>query len=366
MTPRGEPGPAGISGSFRLTFPGFALDASFELPARGASVLFGPSGSGKTTLLRCIAGLERRCRGRLSVSGQTWQDDDAGLFLPAHRRALGFVFQEPSLFSHLSVRGNLDYGRRRAAAPDSRLRLERVVELLGISPLLDRMPDGLSGGERQRVAIARALAASPRLLLLDEPLASVDLQRRGEVLPYLERLPQELEIPMVYVSHQPDEVMRLADHLVLLDGGRVSASGGAGELFTRLDLPLAHGDAASAVLEGTVASHDERFHLTTLDHPAGPVTIPREDVRPGARVRLRVLARDVSVALSPHPGSSILNVLPARVDALVEERPGQVLLRLDAAGTILLARVTARSVAQLGIGPGSAVYAQVKGMALLS
>ncbi|MBK9062071.1 MAG: molybdenum ABC transporter ATP-binding protein [Acidobacteria bacterium] len=358
--------PGRLSGRFRLSYPsGFDLDVDFDLPGRGVSALFGASGSGKTTMLRCMAGLERAPDAFLAVAGEVWQDETRGVFVPTFRRPLGYVFQEASLFSHLSVRHNVDYGRRRVLPAERRVAREKAIELLGIGHLLDRMPDHLSGGERQRVAIARALAASPRLLLLDEPLAALDLQRKREVLPYLERLHGELEIPLIYVSHQPDEVARLADHLVLLDRGRVTASGPLAELLTRLDLSLAHGDTAGAVIEATVAAHDEAFHLTYLEFAAGRVSIPREDLSAGTRRRVRVLARDVSVTLAPQTGTSILNILPARVAGLVEEKPGQVMVRLDAAGTALLARVTAKSVSQLGLREGQSVYAQIKGMAML-
>jgi molybdate transport system ATP-binding protein len=336
-----------------------------DLPGRGISGLFGASGSGKTTLLRCIAGLERAPDAFLAVGDDVWQDEERGVFVPTHRRPLGFVFQEASLFAHLSVRRNLDYGLRRVPPALRRVGVDQAVDLLGIGPLLDRMPDGLSGGERQRVAIARALAASPRLLLMDEPLAALDLERRSEFLPYLERLHGQLEIPVIYVSHQPDEVARLADHLVLLDEGRVTASGALADVMTRLDLSLAWGDAAAAVIEATVAGHDETFHLTDLEFGAGRVSIPRQDLGRGERRRLRVLARDVSITLAPQTGTSILNVLPARVTGLVEERPGQVMVRLDAEGTPLLARVTAKSVSQLDLREGRDVFVQIKGMALL-
>lgn len=358
--------PGRLSGHFRLTYsPGFDLDVEFDLPGRGISALYGASGSGKTTVLRCLAGLERAPDASLVVAGDVWQDEARGLFVPAFRRPLGYVFQEASLFSHLSVRRNVDYGRRRVIEAERRVAVEKAIELLGIDHLFDRMPDHLSGGERQRVAIARALAASPRLLLLDEPLAALDLERKGEILPYLERLHEELEIPMIYVSHQPDEVARLADHLVLIDRGRVKASGPVGELLTRLDLSLAHGDTAGAVIETTVTAHDEVFHLTYLEFSAGRVSVPREDLPVGTRRRVRVLARDVSITLAPQTGTSILNVLPARVAGLQEERPGQVIVRLDAAGSVLLARITAKSVAQLELREGKAIYAQIKGMAML-
>jgi molybdate transport system ATP-binding protein len=227
---------AGIEARFRIDWPGFVLDVDLSLPGRGVTALFGHSGSGKTTLLRCIAGLERAPLGRLAVDGEVWQD--ASQWLPPHKRPIGYVFQEASLFAHLTVMGNLHYGLKRLrCAP--RISLDQAIELLGIGHLLDRKPDTLSGGERQRVGIARALAVSPRLLLMDEPLAALDLKRKQEILPYLERLHDELEIPVLYVSHSPDEVTRLADHLVAMEGGRVVAYGPLADTLARLDLQSA-------------------------------------------------------------------------------------------------------------------------------
>jgi len=356
---------SGIAGAFRHSQGGFTLDVAFDLPGRGVTAIFGVSGSGKTSLLRCIAGLERADRGRLVVNGEIWQDDAAGVFVPVHLRPLGLVFQEASLFDHLDVRRNLDYGRSRVPAAQRRVSLEQAVELLGIVPLMERRPATLSGGERQRVAIARALATSPRLLLMDEPLASLDLQRKADVLPYLEKLYAELDIPILYVSHAPDEVARLADHLVLLEAGRVTAAGPTRELMTRLDLPLAHGDAAAAVIEATVTYLEPAWQLSHLEFPGGHISLPSQALQPGQRVRLRIQARDVSLSLQRQEGSSVLNVFAATVTSLADDSPGQRMVSLDAGGSALLARITRKSAAALQLQPGSAVFAQVKGVAVL-
>ncbi|MDO9359518.1 MAG: molybdenum ABC transporter ATP-binding protein [Polaromonas sp.] len=356
---------SGIALSFRQAWPGFSLEVDLDLPGRGVTGLFGVSGSGKTTLLRCIAGLERARSGRLVVNGDTWQDDAAGIFVPVHRRPLAYVFQEASLFAHLDVRRNLDYGRSRVPSAQRRVSLEQAVELLGIAPLMDRRPDTLSGGERQRVAIARALATSPRLLLMDEPLASLDLQRKADVLPYLEKLHAELDIPILYVSHAPDEVARLADHLVLMQAGRAAASGPTRELMTRLDLPLAHGDAAAAVIEATVTQLEPAWQLCHLDFSGGQISLPSQTLQPGQTVRVRIQARDVSLGLHRQEGSSVLNVIAATVTGLSDDSPGQVMVSLDAGGSTLLARITRKSAAALQLQPGSAVFAQVKGVAVL-
>lgn len=353
--------------------PGFTLKLDLTLPGSGVIALFGPSGSGKTTGLRSVAGLrtshraghEIRAGGLVVINGDVWQDDTQGLFLAPHLRAVGYVFQEASLFAHLSVAQNLNYGQARVPAPERRVSLQRAIALLGIGHLLTRTPHTLSGGERQRIAIARALATSPRLLLMDEPLAALDAARKAEILPYLESLSRELAIPILYVSHAVDEVARLADHLVLLEAGQVLASGATADLMTRLDLPMAHGDAAGAVIIATVASHDPLFHLTLVRFDGGELHIPQQALNVGQTVRVRVQARDVSLSLAHQTGTSIQNILPVRIEALSPESPGQVMVRLDAAGTALLARVTARSIDGLNLAIGQRVFAQVKGVAIL-
>ena len=290
---------AGIDARFQLDWPGFSLDVDLNLPGRGVTALFGHSGSGKTTLLRCIAGLERAPQGWLAVDGEVWQD--AGRWVPTHQRPIGYVFQEASLFAHLTVIGNLRYGMKRNGEAQ-RVSLDHAIELLGIGHLLDRKPDRLSGGERQRVGIARALAISPRLLLMDEPLAALDLKRKQEILPYLERLHDELEIPLIYVSHAPDEVARLADHLVVLEQGRALASGPLGETLARLDLPIRLGEDAGAILDATVGAVDHDWHLARVDFAGGSLWARDHGLPVGHRVRMRILARDVSLASEPGRG----------------------------------------------------------------
>lgn len=355
----------GIQARFVQRFDGFALDVDLTLPGRGVTALFGHSGSGKTTCLRLMAGLQRPDQGRLVVNGEVWQDDATRLFLPTHRRDLGYVFQEASLFSHLDVQRNLRYGMDRVPAAQRKVSLDQAIELLGIAPLLARMPATLSGGERQRVAIARALATSPRILLMDEPLAALDLQRKEEILPYLQRLHDELQMPVVYVTHSPDEVARLADHLVLLEAGRVVASGPTHALLTRTDLPLAHGDAAAALVVAQVTAIDPHYHLAQARFAGGELQLTQQGLRAGQTVRLRVPARDVSLTLLPGAGSSILNILPATVTDLADDSPGQLMVGLDAGGTRLLARITRKSADALALAPGLPVYAQVKGVAIV-
>ncbi len=346
--------------ALRLTRGDFRLAVDLQLPARGTSVVFGPSGCGKSTLLRAIAGLEPDASGTLRVNGQPWQDGRGKL--PAHRRPVGVVFQHAGLLPHLSVDDNLRFGWKRARAPAALL--STWIERLALAPLLPRRPDTLSGGERQRVALARALVSAPRLLLLDEPLSALDAPRRAEILPYLEAVRSESELPILYVTHAIDEVARLADHLVLLDAGRVTASGPALALLNRPDLPLALRDDAGVVLDARVIERDPHG-LLTLHTAAGTLQAQGPAHPAGAALRVRILARDVSLALTRHDDSSLLNLLPATLLELDELPGGQVQVRLDAGGAPLLARISQRSLARLHLHPGQRIWAQVKAVALL-
>ena len=363
----------GIHARVTLQRAEFTLDVDLQLPGRGFIAVFGSSGCGKTTLLRVLAGLERARPGHVRVGAAVWQDDTTGVWVPTHQRALGYVFQEASLFDHLSVRANIAYGQKRArAAAHAEARsgagtVERTIDLLGISHLLDRHTATLSGGERQRVAIARALAAQPRVLLMDEPLAALDAARKAEVLPYLEALQRTLDIPVLYVSHAPDEVARLATHLVLLEAGKVRASGSFEQLVARLDLPMAQGDAAATIIDGVLTHHDPTQHLSTVAFAGGDLLVSSSaERRVGQKLRLRIQARDVSLTLEHQQGTSILNILPVMVTELREDSPGQWMVALDAGGARVLARITQRSLQQMGLAPGMTVYAQIKGIALLN
>ncbi len=353
-----------IEARFRISRQEFVLDVDLNLPARGVTALFGCSGCGKTTLLRAIAGLEQDANGYLRVGEQVWQDGDQSV--PTHKRPLGYVFQEASLFAHLNVRQNLEYGTKRVPETERRVSMERAIDLLGIAPLLSRRTDQLSGGERQRVAIARALAISPRILLMDEPLSGLDHNRKREIMPYLESLHDELDIPVIYVSHSPDEVARLADQLVLLEQGQVAGVGPIGEMLTRTDLPLAHGDDAAALIQARVAGHDDRFDLTYIDFPGGKFTVAHRALPLGNPVRLRVAARDVSLTQEHQSGTSILNIFPAVVDEITLEGSAQVMVRLLANEVPLLSRITRKSAELLALEPGKQLFAQVKSVALLS
>ncbi|MGI9216468.1 MAG: molybdenum ABC transporter ATP-binding protein [Hydrogenophaga sp.] len=356
----------------RLDRGGFALDVDVNLPGHGITALFGPSGSGKTTCLRVLAGLERAARGQVRVGAETWLDSARSVFVPTHRRALGYVFQEASLFDHLTVEGNLRFGFDRTPAAQRRHDWRHGLELLGIGHLLQRWPHQLSGGERQRVAIARALATSPQLLLMDEPLAALDAARKAEILPWLEQLHEALDVPVVYVTHSLDEVARLADHVVLLDQGRVQAEGPLTDMLTRADLPLAQGDGAVSVLVGHCSGFSPSDLLAVYDIDGGHLLLPqpRQGVpRQGTAARLSIQARDVSLSLQQPAQTSVLNVLPARVMDVQEAVPGQVLVSLrlgpDGTGARLLSRISRLSCHRLGIAPGLAVYAQIKGVAMV-
>ncbi len=351
-----------ITARLRAAFPGFELKADLDLPARGVTALFGPSGAGKSTLLRCIAGLERTPGAVVRVAGERWQEGDH--FVPVHRRRLGFLFQEPRLFGHLDVEGNLRFGQRRATGQPAP-RWQRVVELLGLEALLGRRVRNLSLGERQRVAIGRALLSAPRLLLMDEPLASLDPGRKEELLPFIRRLREELALPILYVSHALDEILQIADHLVVLERGRVRACGPLEQVCGDPAAGRHLGALAGAVIETRVAGHDERFALTRLAFPGGELLVPRQPLPEGAPLRLQVLARNVGIALERPAASSILNVLEGRVTEIGAAAPGEatVLVRLDI-GVPLLAAISARSLHELGLRPGMAVFALVKAVSL--
>ena len=354
-----------IDARFCLTQGSFELDVQLQLPGAGVSVLFGPSGCGKTTLLRCLAGLQRAPQGWLRVAGEVWQDPAS--FTPAHQRAVGMVFQEASLFPHLSVQGNLDFGVRRAPPAQRRVALQEAVDLLDLGALLPRRPDTLSGGERQRVAIARALAVSPSLLLMDEPLAALDARRKAEILPYLERLQSALTVPMVYVTHAVAEVTRLADHLVLMDAGRVQAQGPLHELSARLDVSLSQEEDAGVVLSCTVVERDTTWALTRLAFDGGALWTRDAGHALGQKVRVRVAARDVSVSLAALPDTSISNQLRGVVKTIAPDgEPSQALALVQVGTVSVMARLTRRSVQRLRLEPGSPVWLQVKTVALLS
>jgi len=354
-----------IRARFRLPRRDFCLDVDLTLPGRGITALFGPSGSGKTTLLRCMAGLEHAQDGLLTVAGDTWQDGQR--LTPTHQRPLGYVFQEASLFAHLTVAGNLDFGARRSSVT-SACAVDRtaILDLLGIGHLLQRQPAGLSGGERQRVAIARALLTRPRLLLMDEPLAALDLARKNEFLPYLERLHRKLDIPVIYVSHSPDEVARLADHIVVMDAGRAVAVGPLTDTLARLDLPIALGEDVGVVLDAVVTERDTAWHLARVAFPGGSLWVRDGGHAMGSPVRVRILARDVSIALEKIDHTSIQNCLSATVDQMADDHhPALALLRLQVGTSPVLARLTHRSAAAMRLAPGMSVWVQIKAVALV-
>jgi molybdate transport system ATP-binding protein len=345
----------------RFGAQGFALEAAFTGPARGVTALFGPSGCGKSTILATVAGLLRPAGGRVALDGAVLLDTALGLALPPERRRCGVVFQDARLFPHLSVETNLRYGLRRAPPDATGPGFEEVVALLGIGHLLHRRPGSLSGGERQRVALGRALLARPRLLLMDEPLAALDAARRAEVLPFLARLRSAAQLPILYVTHAIEEVDALADHLVLLDHGRVLAEGPAEALSTRTDLPLAARRDAGALLPCIIEAHEAARGLTRVAFAGGALLVPLREEPPGTPARMRLRARDVAVATEPPHGLSTQNVLPAVLTGIEEApHPQEVFLRLALGPTTLLSRVTRDSARRLGLSPGMALWAVIK------
>jgi molybdate transport system ATP-binding protein len=339
----------------------FVLEAMIGAPTPGVIALFGRSGSGKSTLVNIISGLLPPDRGDVRLDGEVLTDTLTGVAVPAEARRIGYVFQDARLFPHLSAQGNLRYGEKRARGVPHSIAFADVVELLGLAPLLARRPHQLSGGERQRVALGRALLSQPRLLLLDEPLASLDVARREEVLPYLEALRDQLSIPIVYVSHQFDEVLRLATHLVLLEAGKVLAEGPVYELSLRPELQAIIGsDQVGAVVDGVVTRLDAQQGSAELAVGSGTLQLSLPDTRPGARVRLHVLARDVILATQPVQGVSVRNALASTVIATRPDDTGMVLVTVDVGGALLLARITESARAALKLRAGDAVWTLIK------
>ncbi len=351
----------------------FKLDLDLQLPGQGITAIFGASGSGKTTLLRAVAGLEKNQQGRIQIGAHIWQDTQQGIDLPTWQRPLGYVFQESSLLPHLTVSDNLNFGLKRAlktsgnAQPDAAKALQASIELLGIGNFLQRMPDQLSGGERQRVAIARAIAMQPQLLLMDEPLASLDAARRQEIFPWLSKLRDELKMPMLYVTHSADEVARLADHLVVLDKGNVKAQGPVSTVLTQVVNPVVVGEDAGALIAGHIGQVATQWHLSRIDFEGGCVWMRDAGLPVGKAVRIRILARDVSLATSEPQNTSIQNQLLGTIQSITPDaHPSQVMVVVKCGAEEVLARVTKRAVDELGLQVGQPVWAQVKSVALVA
>ncbi|WP_417545294.1 molybdenum ABC transporter ATP-binding protein [Marinobacter sp.] len=354
----------GIQARFACHVGVFALNVDLELPGSGLTALFGHSGCGKTTLLRCMAGLQA-AEGTMRVNGDEWQGERGSR--PVHQRPLAYVFQETSLFPHLSVQRNLMYGYKRIPQNERQISFDQAVEWLGLSRMLGRMPEKLSGGERQRVAIARALLTSPRLLLMDEPLSALDQSSKQEIMPYLEALRDNLAIPMLYVSHSTAEVARLADHIVMMDKGRVVAEGPLQQIMARTDQPFGLEEDAGVILEAVISERDDRWHLCRADFVGGHLWVRADGgLAIGQRIRLQVLARDISLARSEQTDQSIQNILPATVDEVASDvSPGTSMVRLLAGQTPFLSRLTSRAVHTLDIEAGQQVWMQVKSVAIV-
>ncbi len=345
--------------AYALQRDDFCLDVKLDLPLRGITGVFGQSGAGKTTLLRCIAGLERPEAGRLVVAGELWQDGFEKVWRAVHKRNIGYVFQEPRLFDHLDVRGNIDYGMRRSEH-DNGTDADHVIDLLGLEKLLARKPDALSGGEAQRVAIARALLRAPRFVLMDEPLASLDQVRKDEIFPFLERLHAESDVPIIYVSHNLDEICRLCDHLVVLDAGSVVADGDLQSVLVRTDLPVLTGSDAGSVIQGSVESYDQQDDLSLIRFSGGTLWVLGRPGSEGATVRARIKANDVSLCRTRPEKSTILNILPATIEAIQDDPGPSVLVRLIIGTDRVIARVTRRSARGLALKKGDELFVQIK------
>ena len=358
-----------LSASFDITFPSFHLRVNLDVQAQGIIAIFGPSGCGKTTLLRCLAGLERAPIGSMSFGAHCWQDENQKVFVPLSQRPIGYVFQEPRLFPHLTVKGNLLYGWKRIGESVRRITFAQVVEVLGIEHLLERRPSLLSGGEQQRIAIGRALLTSPKLLLMDEPLSSLDLQRKREILPFIQKLESEFHIPIIYVSHDLHEIVELAKTVVLLKEGKVAEVGNIEDVFSQLNLrQLIPDNHLGALVDTTIAEQDQEYGLTKLDFSGGHLYVPHQQRALGERLRVQILAKDVSIISSPPSfQTSVLNLLEATVVEIgdVSLNHPFVDIKLDI-GCPLLATITRKSLKTLKLHPGQQVHAQIKAVALAS
>lgn len=349
---------------YEMNREAFSLDVDATIPARGITGVFGPSGAGKTMLLRCIAGLEKPGQALFVIDNETWVDTEERIRLPVHRRNIGYVFQEPRLFPHLNVRDNLGYGRKRAAKRRD-VDIAQVVEVLGLESLLTRRTTHLSGGEAQRVAIGRALLRSPRLMLMDEPVASLDASRKNEVMPFIAKVQEHFAIPILYVSHNIDEICQICDQLLIIEKGQVMASGDLQDVLLRTDIPVLAGDEAASVVFATAKSFDEHYGLTTVITTAGPMWVPG-DFAPESQLRLRLRANDVSVCLHTPKDTSILNTLPAKVERIQKEARVSVLVHMRAGDERLFARITRRSADELALEVGNDVVAQIKSVSVRS
>ena len=352
-----------IEVSIKKSYGSFTLDARFESGA-GVTALYGVSGAGKTSIVDAIAGLNRPDAGRIVVGGTALYDSSRAIFQPPEHRGIGYVFQEDRLFPHLTVRKNLQYGSQRTSGHNNGPDFETVIGLLGVEHLLDRLPHRLSGGEKQRVAIGRAVLSRPRLLLMDEPLANLDSTRRYEILPFLEKMCRDLEVPIIYVSHAIDEITRFADTLVVLDRGKTLAVGAVSEITARLDLgPLVDRRDAGTVLDGQIAAHDTMYKLTTVSFQGGRLVIPAIDGTVGDRLRLRIQARDIAIATTLPDNISTLNCLGGTITQVSASRQAHQDIQIDV-GVPILARVTRRSVVELGLEPGREITALIKSVAV--
>jgi molybdate transport system ATP-binding protein len=355
-----------LEARFNLTKGDFTLTSQLSTAISGVTGLFGPSGSGKTTFLRCLAGLERADTGYVHFGDDIWQDDSRGIFLAPHQRPVGVVFQENRLFKHLTVKENLLFGRKRSKTKKASISWDGVVQILELSPLLSRHPQGLSGGEQQRVAIGRAILTNPELLIMDEPLASMDQAGSRRILGYIRSLQNQLQLPILHVSHDMGEILQLADYLAVMERGEIIATGPISDIITSLDLPLAHRTDASTVLTAKVVSHDLAYHLNSLEFgdPAQTLFIANNNLTIGEKVRVRIFARDVSLALDHPSNTSILNLFPAQVAQIARENPAQYMVKLMVGNNPVLARITKKSLETLSIKKGLSLIAQVKSIAL--
>ena len=349
--------------SIKMQRPAFFINAEFDIPARGVLGIFGHSGSGKTTLLRCIAGLEKNVSGHITFNGNTWLSDEQ--HVSSQARNTGYIFQDSRLFPHLSVEANLEYGAKRSPVTGTgSIDKQHLLALLNIEHLLSRRPHQLSGGEKQRVAMARALLKNPQLMLMDEPLASLDERHKQEILPFLDSLHEALSIPMLYVSHNLDEVSRFCDHILLMEQGNVLFDGSVHDALVSPQSPLSRAENAAAILEGTIVKQEKYIHLSTVQTSNGNRLLIQGLATAGKHVRIRIQARDISLTRTVATDTSILNIIPGTISTIIEEKDAHLLLQIDSHGDILLARITRKSYQDLELQPGQNIYMQIKAVSI--
>lgn len=355
-----------ILGAFRLTKGNFTLDVEFDFPSSGITAITGASGCGKTTLLRCIAGLENAVIGDFHINGECWLDSQKNIFTPPNKRIVGYIFQDAALFPHMSVKQNLEYAYKRRNVDQHTIAWDDVIDSTGISKLVERNIGNLSGGEKQRVAIARALLSNPDILLMDEPVSSLDKKSRASITKLIGKIHNEHNIPIIYVSHDLEEISQLADRVMCIENGKVTDIGKVNDILSSFDKSFSHEETAHTIIQGEVVDYDRNYHLAKISFAGGSLFISSPSIKRNSNVKLQIYARDVSISIKKPTGTSILNIVQASIIEVCPKKDshGQYIIKLDANDAILLAHITQRSLEDLKLEVGLGVYAQIKSVSV--